>query len=250
MHDGQTAAADRPGLSAAAPARPTLRELVLPSLLALRSVWVPFVLILLLGVAFVISYYTIPAVKSGSEVIASLKERMGYGFSALGGLIAGVIFPETFRRLTIPGHRIFSRWRDVLLDIPYFVFMALLVDTLYRLLAMAFGTEVNVPTVAAKTVIDQFVFTPLLGVVIPAVYFPLRKNGWSLRRVLGGFGWDWYLRNVVPLLLPAWVFWIPAVILIYSLPPPLRMPFTLCATAAWSLLMVVIAKREVPAPAR
>ncbi|MCS7034368.1 MAG: hypothetical protein NZ561_10325, partial [Phycisphaerae bacterium] len=207
-------------------------------------VWLPFVLILLCGAGFVVGYYTIPAVSQACEHVTRLKQRFGYGFSAVGGLVAGVVIPELFKRLTLPGHRILPRLGELFMDAIYFVAMALMVDTLYRVLGWMFGEEPDFRTVVAKTLIDQFVFTPTFGTAIAAVYFPLRKSGWDFQRVLRGFGWGWYVRTVLPILLPAWVFWIPAVAMIYSLPPLLQMPFSLCVTAAWSLLLIVIARRE------
>lgn len=221
---------------------PTLRQLIAPSIVALRRVWVPFVLLLLCGVGFVVSYYYVPAVARVCESIAALKLRFGYGFSAVGGIVAGVIVPELFKRVTLPGHRILPRLGEIVMDAPYFIFMAVLVDGLYRALGMLLGTQVDVQTVLLKTLVDQFLFTPTLGTAIAAVYFPLRKCGWNFRQVFGGFGPRWYVRTVMPILLPAWVFWIPAVALTYSLPSLLQMPFSLSATAAWSLLLVVIAR--------
>lgn len=230
---------------AAATSSPTLRQLVAPSLVALQRVRLPFTLLLLCGLGFVVSYYYVPPMAQACEWIAELKARYGYGFSAVGGLIAGVVVPELFKRITLPAHRFRHRFGEMLFDSFYFIFMAVLVDTLYLGLGMMFGTQVDFKTVAIKTAIDQFVFTPTLGTAIAAVYFPLRRFGWNFRRVFGGFGPNWYVRTVMPILLPAWVFWIPAVALTYSLPSLLQMPFSLCATAAWSLLLVVIARTEV-----
>lgn len=226
---------------------PALRQLVAPSLQALKRVRVPFVLLLFCGLTFVVSYYYVPAVAKACEVIKELKARFGYGFSAVGGLVAGILIPETFKRLTLRGHRIRPRLGEIVMDAPYFIFMAVLVDTLYRALGHVFGTQVDPPTVLIKTCIDQFVFTPTLGTGIAAVYFPLRKCGWDFKRIFKGFGPSWYVRTVLPILLPAWCFWIPAVAMIFSLPDLLQMPFSLSATAAWSLLLVVIARSSVSA---
>lgn len=225
------------------PPRGVIAASLTPAIESFRRVRVPFVLILICGIGFVVGYYTIPRVAAACEVIANLKARFGYGFSAVGGFVAGVIVPETFKRLTIAGHRILPRIGELLMDGLYFIFMAVLVDTLYRWLGWQFGYDTSFRTVATKTLIDQFIFTPTLGTGIAAIYFPLRKANWDLR-FFNGFGLRWYVRTVMPILLPAWLFWIPAVALTYSLPPLLQMPFSLCATAAWSLLMIVIAKRD------
>jgi hypothetical protein len=50
-----------------------------------------------------------------------------------------------------------------------------------------------------------------------------------------------YRDRVVPLMLPAWCFWIPMVSIIYALPAPLQFLLFVPALAAWSLIMVFIA---------
>jgi len=221
---------------------PTFRQLVAPSLLALARVRVPFVMVLVCGLGFVVSYYHVPAVTRACESIAAVKQQFGYAFSAVGGLVAGVVVPEMFKRLTLREHRLSHRLGELAMDSIYFIFMAVLVDGFYRILSAVFGSHADVQTVLMKTMIDQFIFTPTLGTGIAAVYFPLRKCGWNFRSVFRGIGPRWYVRTVLPVLLPAWVFWLPAVALTYSLPGLLQMPFSLCATAAWSLLLVVIAR--------
>jgi hypothetical protein len=51
----------------------------------------------------------------------------------------------------------------------------------------------------------------------------------------------WYLTHVGPLLIPCWCFWIPMVLMVYSMPPPLQFSLFCLALAAWSLLMVFVA---------
>jgi hypothetical protein len=181
-------------------------------------------------------------VASACESIAQLKARFGYLFSAVGGIVAGVVVPELFKRLTLPNHLILRRLGEIVFDSLYFIFMAVLCDALYRLLGYWFGYEPTLRTILIKTAIDQGIFTPILGVGIAAVYFPLRRYRWDFGEVFGGFGPRWYVRTVVPILIPAWCYWIPMVALMYSLPSLLQMPFSLCATAAWSLLLVIIAR--------
>jgi hypothetical protein len=225
------------------PAPFDLRDAVAPGLAAIRSVRVPFVLALLCGLAFVVSYYTVPGVAAACEGVTRLKARFGFAFSAVGGIVAGVIVPELFKLMTLRGHRVSAR--EMAYNSIYFAGMAVLVDALYRGLDAWLGSGLDLRTIVTKVAIDQLFFTPTLGVSIAAVFFPLRESGFDWRGTFAGFGTPrWYARRVVPLVIPAWCFWIPAVTLIYSLPPLLQMPFSLCATAAWSLLMVAITKRQ------
>ena len=49
----------------------------------------------------------------------------------------------------------------------------------------------------------------------------------------------WYLRDVAPLLVTGWAFWLPMVLLVYTLPSPLQFLLFCFALAGWSLLMGV-----------
>jgi hypothetical protein len=123
--------------------------------------------------------------------------------------------------------------------------MGAIVDTLYRALGAYLGAEPTWANATSKMLVDQFVFTPTFGVGIAAVYFPLRHSRWDFAAVFGGFpGPAWYVRRVMPLLVPAWCFWIPMTFLVYSLPSLLQMPMTLTANAAWSMLLIAIARRR------
>lgn len=221
------------------------RRAMLPGLRAVREVWRPFVLVLLGAAAVVVSYYHVAPVAHALEHVADLKARWGYAFSMVAGVLAGVVVAEAVKRLTLPGHRILRRWREWALDAVYFAIMAVLCDALYRFLAAWLGAEPTVRNVIVKTLIDQFVFTPTLGVTLAANYFPVREHHWDWRAVLEGFGPAWYVRRVLPLLVTAWCFWLPMVTLVYTMPPLLQFPFSACGTAAWSLLMISITRRRI-----
>ena len=45
----------------------------------------------------------------------------------------------------------------------------------------------------------------------------------------------------------SWMFWIPGVTLIYSMPSNLQAPLFIFATAIWGLLLPAILRQETPA---
>ena len=47
---------------------------------------------------------------------------------------------------------------------------------------------------------------------------------------------------MLPVLITNWMFWIPGVTLVYSMPLILQMPINIFATAIWSLLLAGLAK--------
>jgi len=115
------------------------------------------------------------------------------------------------------------------------------VDAFYRFLGVLFGNEVTVKTVACKALFDQLVFTPIWLAVVTAIYL-WERQGFALGPTLAAARPRFYSRRVLPLLLPNWCFWVPMVSLIYALPAPLQFIMFSLALAAWSLVMVFIAR--------
>lgn len=228
------------------PDSPSLRQAIRPGIATIQLLWRPFVLIQLAALGVVVSYNFVPAVAGACEAIGEMKARYGYAFSAAAGILAGAVTPEIFKLIIQPGYRLNrARLRDLFLSFFYFGAMGMICDGLYRLFGIIYGPEASVRNAILKTLSDQFIFTPTLGTGIAAVYFPLYRGGWNFRKVFGGFGWNWYLRTVVPILLPAWCYWIPMCILLYALPLRLQVPFAACATAAWGLLLTALTANRI-----
>jgi hypothetical protein len=63
--------------------------------------------------------------------------------------------------------------------------------------------------------------------------------------------WDFVAERMLPVLVSNWMFWIPGVVLIYSLPTNLQTPLFIFATAIWGLLLPAVARQggnAAPAP--
>lgn len=221
-----------------------IRSAAQPGILAVKRFWKPFILIQLCGLAFLILYYSLPSLQHALEGVAALKQKYGYLFSCIAGIVGGAIVPEAFKVITMREEKLTpQRLKDLFFSFFYFGFMAMLCDGLYRLLDVIWGSEVSVANSILKMMSDQGLFTPTLGTGIAAIYFPLYRSNWNFRKVLGGFGWEWYLKNVLPILLPAWCYWIPMCVLMYSMPSLLQVPFSVSATAAWGLIVTAVASR-------
>jgi hypothetical protein len=115
-----------------------------------------------------------------------------------------------------------------------------LVDGMYRTLARVLGNDARVTTIATKVAFDQFAFTPIV-MTVATVLFLLRRRGWSWSRTRPELRRGFIGARVMPLLVPAWCFWIPIVAIVYALPVPLQFLMFAFALAAWSLIMVFIA---------
>jgi hypothetical protein len=212
---------------------------------ALRRFYRPFLLIQLAAVLLVVAYHASVGVRAVCETLAALKTAGGLPFAALCGSLAGGVLPE-FAKLVSDRARnpIMSRVREILFNIAFFAFNGVVIDLLYRGEARLFGADAAFATIAKKVAFDQFLFTPLWLALIIALYIWQRKGFSPSATIADVWIRGFYKRRVVPLLLPAWCFWIPMVSIIYALPGPLQFLLFVLALGAWSLIMVFIASAD------
>ncbi len=223
----------------------TLASLLAPGLAAVRRYWKPF--LLLQGAAFllVFAYYSSAQVRTACVQLSDAKLRGGLLFSAIAAAFAGAILPELAKAIMLGDRAITRRrLRDIGFNLAIFAVNGMIADVQYQAMAHVFGHDAAVSTVIKKVLADQFITTPLYGTPYWLVVFSLRAHRYNPVRTLGEISPAWYIRTVMPLLVSGWVFWIPMVSLIYSLPGPLQFCLFCLALGAWSLLMVFVARVE------
>ena len=231
-------------------ARPSFAELTAPGVAAVRHHWRPFVAIQAVALVLVLLYFFVPAVHRACERLAELREAGGYPAAMLATALAGAILPELAKALTQ------RRWRldraklaDLAFLLPIFAVDGLIVDVFYRGLGVLYGTGQDPLTVALKVVTDQFGFAPLIAQPLFALVFTWRRLGFDAGAALREVGPRWYVRRVLALQIPGWVFWTPIVVLVYALPSALQFVLFVLAMAAWSLVLVFIGNEDPPAVA-
>jgi hypothetical protein len=226
-----------------------------PSLLAagraaLRRFWRPFLLIQSAAIALGLAYRFNDAVRAACVVLARWKTAGGLPFAAAASAIAGGLLPEVAKRLVgrAPVVDRARAWRDACFNAGFFAFNGVLVDELYRTAARVIGNDARVSTIVAKVAFDQFVFTPVI-MTLATTLFLWRQRGWSWARTRPALRGGFLAARVMPLLVPAWCFWIPIVAIVYALPGPLQFLMFAFALAAWSLILVFIASDSASDPA-
>lgn len=210
---------------------------------ALRRFHRPFALIQLVAVLLVVAYHASADVRAACAALALLKSNGGVAFAAASAAVAGGLLPEIAKFITDRRRNTLSgRGGEVSFNVAFFAFNGVVIDVLYRVEANLFGTRASFSTVVQKTAFDQFVFNPVWLALIIALY-AWRAQGFKLGATVSTLraGGPFYMTRVVPLLLPMWCFWIPMVLIIYSLPVPLQFLLFILALGAWSLIMVFIA---------
>jgi hypothetical protein len=216
---------------------------------AIRSNFLPGLIlqaVMLVGVAF---YLFHDGFRSGLAGVAEMKRQMGYAFAFVSYVIAGAALPETMKILCFQGllpNR--QNFKDFAIAAPFFGMFGVLIDALYRLQITLFGAGNDLATIIKKVAFDQFVFSPFLGMPVTLVYFAWAVGGFRWRALLRGAALPGLAWRVLTVQSAGWIVWIPAVSIIYALPPLLQIPAAVTVTAFWVLILTTIRIRQENAP--
>lgn len=226
--------------------RPTwsLRVAAQPGIQAVKSYWAPFLLIQGLAACLVLAYYRFPAAQAATESLQQLKQGGGLAFSFISGAIAGGVLPQAAKLVTGKARLDRAYLKDTLFIAFVYSIVGVQVDLFYHLQGVLFGNGIDLRTLLSKNVLDMAVASPVVFIPTAIVLFEWRKASFSAPRLIGAFGWEFYVAKVVPTLIPCWAFWIPMLFAVYAMPPNLQFPLAQLLEAAWCLLFVFMATRE------
>ena len=190
---------------------------------------IPGLVLWALGGNLVIIYYMGEFSRPWFNEIISLKETYGFAYSAVSTCIFGGLIPYIFMQLT--GRDRLKGFGSGVIFLGYWAIRGIDVDAFYRLQAMVFGTEVDLLTIVAKVLVDQFVYCVVWASPITALFYTWREAGFSLKQWKGNKTWSELFDMILIFTVTTWVVWIPGTAIIYSLPSPLQIPLfnlTLC----------------------
>ncbi|MFH1378216.1 MAG: Mpv17/PMP22 family protein [Planctomycetota bacterium] len=214
---------------------------------AFRTYFLPGLIIQIIGLSVVLSYYYIPAVKSLLEVVAGWKTTYGYWYSgASHALFAAFIpfiymsfDPKTKGRMTF-GYLIFSLllWAQKGVE----------VDALYRLQGYVFGSAPSVRIVAIKLFFDQFVYAAFWGLPTVMALVMWRDNGYRFSALRDSYRSGEMKEKFVASLFSCWIVWIPTVSIIYCMPPMLQLPLCSIIGCFWILILTRLIRDDSPTP--
>lgn len=218
---------------------------LLVGLRAAKANFVPGLIVQVLMLALVISYYFVPSTKGAFAALAEIKSRGGYLFSGLTASVAGGILPELFFIAFFQKGKFgVKNFHNILFAMCLWGSEGVIVDYFYRCQADWFGSEVNFPTVFKKMLVDQFLYTPFFATPYGLLCYAWKNNGYSFAGASKAFTWHAYKNDCFPAFIAGWGVWIPLVSIIYSLPSLLQIPLFLLALTFWVMLFTYIATEE------
>jgi len=203
----------------------------------------PALLLWAFGSAIVAAYYLWPAARPTFETIAAAKDRYGFAYAAVSTALFAGLIPFAMQGLQRGGRK---RW-----GATYLLFLLGLwaakgveVDLLYRLQALMFGDDPSASALVGKTLFDQLVYVPFWAVPSMVVALIWAHGGFSGSNVRRHLRRGWYRRLVLPVMIPNWMVWFPAVTLSYTLPTPLQLPVQNIVLCLWVLMVMFMTHQQ------
>lgn len=209
---------------------------------AARANFAPGLLLQSVAVILVAAYYLWPAAHAAMESVAVFKARIGIWYPIISTAFFAGTLPLLMQRLQRGGRREGIKvWPFYLV---YWAFIGVVVDWFYTLQAQIFGNGTDWWTITQKVVVDMFAFSPFLAMPAICVAFAWKDNGFDFNRTRRALGRQWYAERVFPMIVAAWIVWIPTVTLIYALPLALQFPVQNIVQCLWALILMFMTQDE------
>jgi len=222
----------------------TLRQSLKIAAQAARTNFLPGLLLQALMILFFAAYTMHEGTRSFLVHVAELKNQTGYVFSFCSYIIAAAVLPEILRMGFFHGGKIHRQnlW-NILTGALIWGFFGIVVDMFYRLQGVLFGIESTWTVIAAKMLVDQFLFSPLFGAPFAVGMLAWRDARFRPSALRSILTIDFLLRRVLPVQVAGWFIWIPGVCLIYFMPPLLEVPVAVLIQIFWVLILTTVGER-------
>ena len=210
-------------------------------LLALRHNLLPGIILQAIALGLVLAYFGWPAAEPVFDFFTELKNRYGLFYSLVATSIFGGVIPFLLLRLTgqIHGHA----GREFIFYTVLWALKGVEVDLFYRLQNHMFGTGHDFMTVLSKTLVDQFLYVTFWAAPFLALIFLWKDQGFSLARARRKLTREFFTLQIPTVVISNWLIWIPAVSMIYLMPPSLQIPMFNLVLCFFVLLLAFLSRR-------
>lgn len=184
--------------------------------------FLPALVLQVIALSVVLCFFFVPQTQFLFESIAALKTQYGSLYAIVSTSVFGGLLPFLFLyfKNKIDGYALLH----LLFYLITWAFMGWLIDSFYQLQAHWFGNEADVMTVVKKTLVDQFIFSVVVTAPMLTALYIWKENNFNLMQTRIVIKQS-YLRVRLPAtVISTWSVWLPAVILIYTMPSDLQTP--------------------------
>jgi hypothetical protein len=209
------------------------------SLAAARANLIPGLLLQAFAVGVLLAYYFHAPSREAMDSLAELKTRWGWGYSFTATALFGGLLPFLYLRLN-PRTRASTPLSHGVFYVLFWAFKGIEVDLFYQAQGWVFGNDTAVSTIAAKVLVDQLVYNVFWATPGAQLCFYWKDAGFSFARLRELRWLPFWKVNLPKALIAVWAVWLPAVTVIYSLPPALQIPLFNIVLCFYALLFATV----------
>jgi hypothetical protein len=219
----------------------TIHSTLRPALRGKKANLLPGLALQTFALLIVVAYFRLEPVQSSLDRLGAFKEQHGYVFSSLSTALFGGLVPFLFLAFSgkIPPGRLVTHG---LFYVGFWLWKGVEVDALYRAQAHWFGDAATPAVIATKTGVDQLIYNPLWAAPNQTLFFLWMDSDFSLTKTRTQLTRRSLIDRSFVVLVSTWIVWIPAVIIIYSLPGALQLPLFNLVLCFWCLLLSFVSK--------
>lgn len=204
---------------------------------------VPMVVLWAIALGLAIAYLQIPGFAAVLEPVRCWQAECGWPAAALNAAFFCGVVPGVFQ-LSVRTLRPPRPFRVIAAQMALSAVNGVLCWNFYRFQTWCFGAGVSFGTLAVKTAVDQFVWTPLVIAPLNALcYFAIARD-FSLSRIRD----EWpasFVRNILLTnLVPMWCVNVIPNFALYVFPPALQTQLVGLLCSFWTLMCFQIALRS------
>ena len=220
----------------------SFREFVHESGQAARINLIPGLILQAVAASLLAAYYLAPSLRPGFEWFATQKQNLGFGYSAIATAISGGLVP--FLYLWLHGSLRKNVVKTLFFYVLYWGFFGVQVDVFYHLQNALFGEGHDLVTIVSKVAVDMALFTPFWTIPQTTICYLWKQLDFNFGALRPRLGKRLFLHDIPGLIVPAWLVWLPAITIVYSLPTLLQIPMFGLVQCFWSLLAEVVNARQ------
>ncbi|MDF3129639.1 hypothetical protein P0Y35_10580 [Kiritimatiellaeota bacterium B1221] len=186
-------------------------------------------------------YFGMESLRPAFETIGELKASAGILFAILSTALFGGLIPwgVMARRGRIPpGLKV----RYFFFYVIYWAVQGAFVDTFYTFQTVWFGSGTDFKTLLYKMLIDQGPWNLLWATPVGLVFYGWKNCGFSWSRFRKLYTPKLIIHSYATIQFSSWMVWIPAVLMIYSLPPDLQVPLFNLVLCFFSLILTFVTR--------
>ena len=210
---------------------------------AFRQNRTPCLLLNALVIVLVASYYRWPPAAAAWEAVGAFKMRWSFAFSLAATVFAAALLPFCVQAL-MGTLRPEGKWRRLSLLALFWGWRGMEIDLFYRFQGWLFGHGHDAATLIKKVAVDQFIASPLWFVPTYILAMRWADCGGSWARTRATLDRAFWTRTCPAVLVTNWLVWIPALALVYSLPPALQFPLFSVVMCCFILVATLLARGD------